>query len=78
VCVCVCVCGFSTLSMLRMHVLVVAVEYTGNNLLRAVTLYNQRPASAPIDYIRVCLVIALPRCAMLYCAADWMPCCSNK
>jgi hypothetical protein len=37
---------------------VVAVEYTGKNILRAVALYNQRPASAPIDYIRVCLVIA--------------------
>ena len=39
----------------------VAVEFTGKNLFRAVALYNQRPESARIEYMRVCLVMKLPR-----------------
>ena len=38
-----------------------AVEFTGKNLFQAVALYNQRPESARIEYMRVCLVMKQPR-----------------
>jgi len=40
---------------------VVAVELTGKNFFRAVALYNQRPETVRIEYMRVCLVMKLPR-----------------
>ena len=33
-----------------------AVEYTGNNLYRALFLYNEQNPAMPIDYVRMCLV----------------------
>ena len=39
----------------------VAVELTGKNFFRAVALYNQRPETVRIEYMRVCLVMKLPR-----------------